>query len=405
MKHLHTLLLALFFQSSFAQLSWLQMATYTGSGAFGGASFEINGKGYYGLGLSGSNGYTDFYEYDPAGNSWTAKASLPDDGRWACATFVINGKGYVVGGSNGSTYEAELWEFDPVANTWTAKASVPGGRQSPVAFAIGNKGYAGTGYNGSSLDDFYEYDPVGDTWTAKANFPGSARNGAVGIGIGSKGYIGMGHSTNAVTYYNDWYEYDPSSNSWTQRANFPMPKINSATAYSSGTAGYVFGGYFYQYSGITHNPLNTLFKYDPQTNEWNLEGTCPGLPRGYAGGFALSNDIYVTCGAIDNSGSGSSLINDTWKLSGGLQLSVPYIGDDNALRLFPNPAGKMLYIEATDADITQLRMYDVKGSLLRTFTIANQREGVNVSALSAGLYFVEAITNKGEVIDTRFVKE
>ena len=40
--------------------------------------------------------------------------------------------------------------------------------------------------------DFWEYDPAANTWTQKADFGGTARHGAVGFSIGSKGYIGTG---------------------------------------------------------------------------------------------------------------------------------------------------------------------------------------------------------------------
>ena len=41
--------------------------------------------------------------------------------------------------------------------------------------------------------DFWEYDPAANTWTQKADFGGTARDGAVGFSIGSKGYIGTGY--------------------------------------------------------------------------------------------------------------------------------------------------------------------------------------------------------------------
>jgi len=38
-------------------------------------------------------------------------------------------------------------------------------RSNAVGFSIGDKGYVGTGYDGSKrLKDFWEYDPVKNTW-------------------------------------------------------------------------------------------------------------------------------------------------------------------------------------------------------------------------------------------------
>ncbi len=58
-----------------------------------------------------------------------------------------------------------------------------------------------------------------NTWAKKANFEGTARYGATGFGIGSKGYSGIGFDENQ-TYRKDWWEYDVNANTWTQKANF-----------------------------------------------------------------------------------------------------------------------------------------------------------------------------------------
>src|SRR6476620_9203850 len=90
------------------------------------------------------------------------------------STFEINNKIYIVGGWDFSVFTTEVWEFDPATNVWTQKNNFPGpGRRCGIAFAIGGKGYFGTGDNGTPfsnyLNDFYEYDPVLDTWTQKNN--------------------------------------------------------------------------------------------------------------------------------------------------------------------------------------------------------------------------------------------
>src|SRR6185503_19933413 len=97
-------------------------------------------------------------------------------------------------------------------NTWTQKASVGSvGRSGHAVFSVGNKGYVGLGYNGSSwLNDLWEYDPTNNTWTQKANFGGPARSAAVGFSIGTKGYMGTGLA--GSTRYSDLYEYDPPIN-------------------------------------------------------------------------------------------------------------------------------------------------------------------------------------------------
>ena len=59
-----------------------------------------------------------------------------------------------------------------------------------------DKGYIGTGQdlNGAWRKDFWEYDPAANTWTQKADFGGTERRGALGFSIGNKGYIGTGYN-------------------------------------------------------------------------------------------------------------------------------------------------------------------------------------------------------------------
>src|SRR2546423_8607295 len=81
-------------------------------------------------------------------------------------------------------------------DTWTQKADFGGtARSGAVGFSIGSKGYIGTGENyidPYGKNDFWEYDPVVNTWLQKADFGGAARYLAVGFSIGNKGYIGTG---------------------------------------------------------------------------------------------------------------------------------------------------------------------------------------------------------------------
>lgn len=78
-------------------------------------------------------------------------------------------------------------------DTWTQVANFGGtARYGAVGFSIGSKGYIGTGYDTGYKNDFWQYDPATDSWTQKADFGGSARYFAVGFSIDSKGYIGTG---------------------------------------------------------------------------------------------------------------------------------------------------------------------------------------------------------------------
>jgi hypothetical protein len=84
--------------------------------------------------------------------------SLPGLTRVGAFSFVIDGVGYVGGGAtNGPAYLADYWSYDVLTRTWSQKASLPPGpRYGASAFAIGKKGYMGTGFDGNANNnDFW----------------------------------------------------------------------------------------------------------------------------------------------------------------------------------------------------------------------------------------------------------
>src|SRR5439155_2206044 len=115
--------------------------------------------------------------------------------------------------TTGST--TNLYQYDPVLNTWTSKAPFPGtNRSTAIAFAIGNKGYLGTGVKTTVLKDFWEYDALADSWTQKADFAGHARADAAGFAIDCKGYIAVGDTDNGSigsTALRDCWQYNPAT--------------------------------------------------------------------------------------------------------------------------------------------------------------------------------------------------
>ena len=77
--------------------------------------------------------------------------------------FSILQRGFVTCGYVGglSTVTSQVWSFYPGTNTWQMELEFPGiSRRFPVAFAVHNRGYFGTGTNGINLNDFWQYNPI-----------------------------------------------------------------------------------------------------------------------------------------------------------------------------------------------------------------------------------------------------
>ena len=183
-------------------------------------------------------------------------------------------------------------------STWTKRADFPGrSRSRAVAFAIGEKGYFGTGYTGTrGLTDFWEYDPSTDEWVQIQDLPGTPRACAVAFAIAGKGYVGMGSEhlyTDNTNLLKDFYRYDPISSSWTNIGDFPGIGRHSAASFVIDEEAFLGTGYW----GID-DPLkisetaNDFWKYIPATNTW-IQQTSIGIHADMAAGFSINKAGYL----------------------------------------------------------------------------------------------------------------
>ena len=173
-------------------------------------------------------------------------------------------------------------------NNWLQKADFIGtARAGAVGFSVGTKGYIGTGYDLTITKVFWEFDPVLNSWSQKADFGGTARNYAVGFSIGNKGYIGTG--LNYDGNQKDFWEYDPVLNIWTQRADFGGTARYAAVGFSIGAKGYI---------GTGDDGINKVdfWEFDPLLNNWIQKADFGGTARSYAVGFSIGSKGYIGTG-------------------------------------------------------------------------------------------------------------
>ncbi|HET7818338.1 MAG TPA: kelch repeat-containing protein [Bacteroidia bacterium] len=240
--------------------------------------------------------------------TWIQKASIPFTARWGAIGFAITNRGYVGTGYDGSINYGDFWSYNAVTNSWSQIASIPA-RRSASAFTIGNYGYVCFGIDQSSnfYNDIWEYDPSGNTWAQKANFPGSARYGAAGFSIGNKGYVACGNEGSAAgPYTNDFWEYDPVTNKWTQKANFP-----GTPRYGLTCMGWAIGDKGYLGNGVDgYNPYHwapDFYEYTPATDKWIKKADFPFGGRSYAIAFTSCNKYY------SGTGQNGTALDDLWE--------------------------------------------------------------------------------------------
>jgi len=303
-------------------------------------SFSIGTKGYIGTGQdAGGICLKDFWAYDSDAGTWTQKANFGGEARGNAVGFSIGNKGYIGTGLGSNMaqppnplYYSDFWEYDPEGNTWTQKANFGGGaRFNAAGFAIGSKGYVGTGASsvgGSVFNDFWEYDPVGDVWTEKTAFAGAVRMTATGFSIEDKGYLGMGVGAavppSLPTVYKDFYEYNPTGNTWTKKADFEGAARHCAVGFSIGTKGYIGTG-MGAASGEPPLPsaYDDFWEYDPAGNTWTQKTVFGGGARYGATGFAIGTKGYVGTGSTVGLPMAISF-KDFWEYSAGAVSAVLY---------------------------------------------------------------------------------
>lgn len=263
-----------FWQYNPAVNAWAQISDFYNDRIYS-ACFSIGNIGYvctgcYWDGTSGTQPfvfYQDLRAYDPSTNTWTQKADFPGTGRNGAFGFEINGKGYVGMGlhrenSGANTYYNDLYEYNPLSNLWTQKANLPGSERSYcINFSVDKYIYVGLGVNNVTqyLNDIWQYDSQTDTWTQKSNFPGSPRKYASSFVIESKGYVFGG--MDATQFFNDLWEYDCYTDTWTQKESLPSYARYSSIGFSINGKGYIGTGYAPDLGGRT----DELWEYTPST--------------------------------------------------------------------------------------------------------------------------------------------
>ncbi|HTA26466.1 MAG TPA: T9SS type A sorting domain-containing protein [Bacteroidia bacterium] len=397
---------------SVAQSKWTQRISLPSTPRGYGIGFSIGNYGYVGLGgriNSGWEYFTDFWQFDPSSNSWTRKADFPGKARICPATFVIGKYAYVVSGSqnnHGNDMVSECWQYNSVTNIWTRKHDFPGiSRYSAVGFAIGSKGFIGTGYDtlyDNVMKDFWEYDTTSDAWTKKNDFGGIARYSASGFAVGGKGYICFGVDSDGNTYSTakDIWEYSIITDSWMQKSNNPIDSL-------AGTNGFVIGSDIYVGVGETYFPVigfADFWKYTPTSDAWIKQANFIGGKRAVCSAFSIGDTGYLGLGVYDSIFNGT---NTMYRFLPDSITGINEIFNGQELSLFPNPANQKLNItfKRQDLGLVTLSIMDITGREILLIA-KNENSGsmqIDVSSLTTGMYFIN-IKNKDLNVTQKFIK-
>lgn len=178
-------------------------------------------------------------------------------------------------------------------------------RYGAVGFSVGSKGYIGTGYDGSELKDFYQYDDATDTWTQSVGFGGDKRKDAMVFVLDNKAYLGTGLRNGA--YQSDFYVFDGLSETWTRLTDLDDDDADFSVLLASGTA-FTLDGLGYVATGEASGVSKNLWVYNPVTDIWDEQPDFEGSARQDAVSFSFSDKAFVLMGR-----SGSYYFDDNWE--------------------------------------------------------------------------------------------
>lgn len=296
--------------------NWTKTTPFKGRPRSGAITFTIGDKAYVGLGYDGDDYLNDFYEYDINNGFWIAKASFPGTAREQAIAFSINGKGYVGIGYNRDLDAEELgdfWIYDPESDTWEQRSDFGGSpRYNAIGFAIGSRGYIGTGFDGDNYNsDFWEYDQGTDTWNEISSYPGEKLEEGVSFVIDNKAYLCTGRNNGLnVT---DFWMYDPEGGSWSNLVPdddetyydefLAAVRRYNAVAFTMNGKGYITTG-----TGSSGSLDNSIYEFDPASLRWTQKTSFEGSGRSMAVAFVLQDRAFVGTGV-----SGTKRFDDIWE--------------------------------------------------------------------------------------------
>jgi N-acetylneuraminic acid mutarotase len=303
---------------------WIKSTPFKGVKRSGAFSFTIGTTAYVGLGYDGKDYLSDVYKFDATKGYWEVVTAFPGALRERCVSFSINGIGYVGLGYNRDDAEDgwdDFWQYDPAADQWTQLASFGGGvRYNAVSFAIGSKGYVGTGSDGhNTFSDFWEFTPGATPeegeWNEVVSYPGEKMEAGLAFVLNNKAYIGTGRDNGIFS--SGFWEFAPGTDggipTWTKRTpatdesdydefQSAMSRYD-AVALTLGNKAYLVGGV--ASSGATDK---SVYEFDATTFNWDNLTSLEGSARSLAVGYVLDGRLFVGTGL-----NGSSRFDDVWE--------------------------------------------------------------------------------------------
>ncbi|XP_066544268.1 kelch-like protein 23 [Amia ocellicauda] len=271
--------------------------------------------GYYWHPLS------EVHVWDPATDTWIHGKEVPDHTRESYSVALLGPNIYVTGGYRTDTIEAldAVWIYNSDHDEWTEGNPMINARYYHCSVALHGCVYAIGGYRGGAPARETElYDPLKKKWIPVANMVQGVGNATacvlhdtIFVTGGHYGYRGSCTYEKIQTYRADLNEwsiattsphpeyglcsvalngklylvggqttitdcYDPEKEEWKQMSAMKERRMECGAVVMNGCI-FVTGGY--SYSKGTY--LQSIEKYDPEQDRWEIVGSLPSAMRSH----------------------------------------------------------------------------------------------------------------------------
>jgi len=242
---------------------------------------------------AGAKRWTDDVSfYDPLASAWTPRAPLPRRLAYG-AMAAPGGSAYVLGGCDESMTYRDMYRLH--SGRWEPAGQTPSTLLYTAAVAVGRRIFV---LGGTPLisdltrasAEAWAYDTADGRWEQLPPMPGSPRAVHTAAAIGRRIYIFGGcfqPAGGALANLADACCLDTQSGRWSVLAPAPV----AARAWGAAAAGeaiYLFGGYAGQF-------LDSVYRYDPGRDAYDLVGRLP-LPLADCKFFFHAGAFYAAAG-------------------------------------------------------------------------------------------------------------
>ncbi|XP_072435377.1 kelch-like protein 23 isoform X1 [Chiloscyllium punctatum] len=209
--------------------------------------------------------------YNSEMNNWTEGSPMLNARYYHCSV-VMHGCVYAMGGYRGGAPAREAEFYDPLKRKWISIVNMLKGVGNATACVLRDVAYVTGGHHGyrgsSTYDKIQSYRSDLNEWMVVTITP-HPEYGLSSVALNNKIYLVGGQTTITDCY-------DTEKNEWKQIAQMNERRMECAAVVMNGCI-YVTGGYSYS-KGIY---LESVEKYDPEQDSWEMIGNLPSAMRSH----------------------------------------------------------------------------------------------------------------------------